>query len=121
MEEEKIYDEKTGELLEGPFDYSKGEVREGTRFVAHHEEQEEVSHKEIMPGTEHMNGGNGLYTIVIDQPAKEAWDEYEPCLVWHEFTENELATNNVSELVSQIVDEKITSAIATAVALSKGS
>lgn len=119
-EEHKVYDETTGELLEGPFDYEKGEVRQGTRFVAHHEAQEEVSHLEVMPGTEHMNGGKGLYTKVIDQFAKEAWDEYEDCFVWHVFTNEELLLKNPSQYLSGLVDERISGAITTAVALSKG-
>lgn len=119
-EKQKVYDEVTGELLEGPFDYEKGEVRQGTRFVAHHEAQEETSHNELMPGTEHMNGGNGLHTKVVDQPAREAWDEYEDCLVWHAFTTEELLVKNPSAYISSLVDDRISGAISTAVALSKG-
>lgn len=101
-EELKVYDELTGELLDGPFDYSKGEIRRGKRFVAHHEAIEKVSHKEVMPGTEHMNDGNGLYGLIIDQPAKEAWDEYEECYFWHTFTDEELSSS--SKDIAQIID-----------------
>lgn len=120
----KVYDEKTGEVLEGPFDYSKGKLYKGTRFVGHQEAQEEISHKELMPGTEHMNGGNGLYTTVIDQPAKEAEDMYEECYFWHTFTDEDFSsgtsTSIDTERIMNTINEKVSSAIVTAVALSKG-
>lgn len=119
----KVYDETTGEILEGPFDYSKGKLYESFRFIAHHEAQEEISHEEIMPGTEHMNDGKGLSTIVIDQPAKEAWDEYARCLIWHTFTEEELKPDSSGISISDVlaaVDQKVSDGIVAAVALSKG-
>lgn len=119
-----VYDEQTNELLEPPFDYTKGKLYKSIRFVAHHEAQEEVSHEELMLGTEHMNGGKGLYSIVIDQEAKDAWDEYEDCLIWHTFTEEELAsggsTGIVLEDILAAVDQKVSDGIVAAVALSKG-
>lgn len=123
-EDLKVYDETTGELLEGPFDYSKGRIYQSVRFVAHHDAQEEVSHEEIMPGTEHMNDGNGLSAIIIDQPAKDAWDEYENCFMWHTFTEEELSSGTSfgtdTKYIMDTIDKKVNSAIVTAVALSKG-
>ena len=119
-----IYDEKTNEVMQEPLDYSKGRLYKGSRFVAHHDAQEEISHKELMPGTEHMNGGNGLYEIVIDQQAKEEYDEYEECYFWHTFTDEELSSgasgNADTEYIMSTIDKKVNSAIITAVALSKG-
>lgn len=85
-----IYHEETMELLENP-DLDLGRTYPGSRFVAHHDAVEEQSHLEVMPGTEAMNGGKGLRGKVIDVPAKAAWDEYEDCLLYHPYTEEELA------------------------------
>ena len=83
------YDETTFELIESP-DLELGYTYPGRRFVAHHDAVEEQSHLEVMPGTEAMNGGKGLRGKVIDVPAQEAWDEYEDCLLYHPYTEEEL-------------------------------
>ena len=79
-----VYHEETMELLESP-DLELGRTYPGSRFVAHHEAVEEQSHLEV------MNGGKGLRGKVIDVPAQEAWDEYEDCLLYHPYTEEELA------------------------------
>lgn len=86
-----IYDELTDELIEGDPDLSLGYTYPGRRFLAHHEAVEEVSHLEVMPGTEAMNGGKGLRGKVVDVPATAAWDEYEDCLYYHTYTDEELA------------------------------
>lgn len=86
----KTYDEKTWEEIEEP-DLSAGYTYAGQRFVMHHEAQAEQSHLEIMPGTEAMNGGQGLRGKVVDVPAQDAWDEYEDCLLYHAYTAEELA------------------------------
>ena len=62
--------------------------------MAHHDAVEEVSHLEVMPGTEDMNGGKGLRAKVIDVPAQEAGDEYEDCLYYPPSTEEELAASH---------------------------
>nr|DAE23926.1 MAG TPA: hypothetical protein [Myoviridae sp. ctool15] len=85
-----IYHETTLERLENP-DLTLGRTYPARRFVAHHDAVAEVSHLEVMPGTEAMNGGKGLRGMVIDVPAKDAWDEYEDCLYYHPYTEEELA------------------------------
>ena len=84
------YDETTFELIESP-DLELGRTYPGRRFVAHHEAVEEVRHLEVMRGSEVMNGGKGLRGPVIDVPASPAWDEYEDCLYYHPYTEEELA------------------------------
>lgn len=86
----KIYDELTHEEIQNP-DLSLGYTYQAQRFVAHHEAVEEVSHLEVIPRTEGMNNGKGLRTKVIDVPAREAWDEYEECMYYHPYTDEELA------------------------------
>lgn len=80
----KIYDELTGVELTAP-DLGAGYLYPDRRLVAHHDAVEEVSHLEPMPGTD------GLRWKVVDTPASEAWDEYEACLYYHPYTEDELA------------------------------
>lgn len=84
----KIYDEKTGAELSSP-DLENGYTYSGRRLKEHHPAQNEVTHREILPGTEQLNGGKGLSHIVIDQPAKDAWDEYENCYYYHAYTDEE--------------------------------
>ena len=114
-----MYDETTGELLAEP-DLEAGYTYPGKHFVAHHEAVGEVSHLDVMPGTESMNGGKGLRGKVVDVSAKDAWDEYEDCLLYHAYTDEELLMRNPSEMIEKIVSERLASAITTAVALSKG-
>lgn len=90
MEQLKIYDESTHELLESP-SLVLGYTYSGRMFVAHHEAVDEQSHLEVMAGTESLNDGNGLRTKIIDVPAQDAWDEYEDCLFYHKYTEEEWA------------------------------
>lgn len=89
-EDMNVYHEETLELILSP-DLSLGHTYPGQRFVAHHEAVEEQYHYEVMSKTESMRDGKGLRTKVIDVPAREAWDEYEECLYYHPFTEEELA------------------------------
>lgn len=90
MDSMKIYDEITLEELDSP-DMNKGYIYPSKRLVASHPAQEKVFHMEVMPGTEDMNDGKGLCTIVVDQEASEAWDEYEECFLYHEYSEQEIA------------------------------
>lgn len=85
-----VYHWETLELIQSP-DLSFGYTYPGRRFVAHHEAVEEQYHYEVMPKTESMRDGKGLRTKVIDVPAREAWDEYEDCLYYRPYTEEELA------------------------------
>ena len=88
-----IYDESTMEPLEAP-DLALGYTYPGRRFVVHHDAVREISHLEIMRGTEKLAGGKGLRGKVIDVPASPEWDEYEDCLYYHPYTEEELAAMN---------------------------
>lgn len=82
----KIYDE-TGKVLEAP-DLSAGWVEQKRRLVASHPATVAVTHLEVMPGTD------GLRRIVVDTPARAAWDEYEDYGVYHPYTKEELAAMN---------------------------
>lgn len=103
-----VYHEETLELIQSP-DLSLGYTYPGRRFVAHHEAVEEVRHLEVMRGSEAMNGGKGLRGPVIDVPASPAWDEYEDCLYFHPYTEEELAEqpkpDGVKERLTALEDE----------------
>ena len=83
----KIYDE-AGQLLTAAPDLTKGRLEHTQRLVQHHPAQEEKSHVEVMPGTD------GLRHLVIDQPAQDAWDEYEDAQIYHPYTPEELAERN---------------------------
>ncbi len=82
-----VYDE-SGQLLTVAPDLTKGWLEVTQRLVQHHPAQEEKSHMEVMPGT------TGLRHLVIDQPARDAWDEYEAVQVYHPYTSEELAEHN---------------------------
>lgn len=81
-----IYDE-SGKVLEAP-DLSMGWVEQKRRLVASHPATVAVTHLEVMPGTD------GLRRIVVDTPARAAWDEYEDYGVYHPYTDEELAAMN---------------------------
>ena len=81
-----IYDE-AGKVLEAP-DLSMGWVEQKHRLVASHPATEAVTHLEVMAGTD------GLRRLVVDTPARAAWDEYEDYGVYHPYTEEELAAMN---------------------------
>lgn len=82
----KIYDE-TGKVLEAP-DLSAGWVEQKRRLVASHPATEAVTRLEVMPGTD------GLRRLVVETPARAAWDEYEDYGVYHLYTDEELAAMN---------------------------
>lgn len=82
----KIYDE-TGKVLEAP-DLSAGWVEQKRRLVARHPATEAVARLEVMPGTD------GLRRLVVETPARAAWDEYEDYGVYHPYTDEELAAMN---------------------------
>lgn len=84
-----IYDKITGELLESP-DMSVGYTEPGKKLVAHHEAEEEKWDYQILPGTSEMNGGKGLKGLVLVSPAKPAYDEYEDCLYYSKYTEEDI-------------------------------
>lgn len=106
-----VYHEETLELLENP-DPELGRTYPAQRFVAHHEAVQEQSHLEVMPGTEAMNGGKGLRGKVVDVPAQPAWDEYEDCLYYHPYTEEELAALRPPDPVpDDVLDARIRAAL----------
>lgn len=92
----KIYDETTGAELSAP-DLEAGYLYAARRIVAHHEATEAVTHLEVMPGTESLNGGAGLRHVVVDTPARPEWDEYEDCQYYHAYTAEELAAMQPAE------------------------
>lgn len=81
-----IYDE-AGKVLEAP-DLSMGWVEQKRRLVASHPATEEVTHLEVMSGTD------GLRRLVVETPARAAWDEYEDYGVYHLYTDEELEAMN---------------------------
>lgn len=81
-----IYDE-SGKVLEAP-DLSMGWVEQKRRLVASHPATEAVTHLEVMSGTD------GLRRLVVDTPARAAWNEYEDYGVYHLYTDEELAAMN---------------------------
>ena len=83
----KIYDE-TGKVLEAP-DLSAGWVEQKRRLVASHPATEAVTRLEVMPGTD------GLRRLVVETPARAAWDEEEDYGVYHLYTDEELAAMTV--------------------------
>lgn len=91
----KVYDE-TGQLLTSAPDLKKGWLENTQRLVKHHPAQEEKSRVEVMPGT------TGLRHLVIDQPARDAWDEYEDVQVYHPYTPEELAERNKPTLEQRV-------------------
>ena len=86
----KTYDEHTGAELSAP-DLAAGYLYPGQRCIAHHKATEAATHLEVMPGTETLNGGKGLRRVVVDEPARPAWDEYEDVQYYHPYTAQELA------------------------------
>lgn len=81
-----IYDE-SGKVLEAP-DLSMGWVEQKRRLVESHPATEAVTRLEVMPGTD------GLRRLVVETPARAAWDEYEDYGLYHPYTEEELAAMN---------------------------
>lgn len=94
----KIYDE-SGVLLTQQPDLEKGYLTIEQRLAAHHPEQAEQSHIELMPGTE------DLRRKVVDVPAREAWDEYEEVQVYHLYTPQQL-----EQLQKPTLEERLTAA-----------
>ena len=91
----KVYDE-AGQLLASVPDLKKGWLENTQRLVKHHPAQEEKSRVEVMPGT------TSLRHLVIDQPARDAWDEYEDVQVYHPYTPEELAERNKPTLEQRV-------------------
>ncbi len=90
-----VYDESGQPLTSAP-DLTKGWLENTHRLVQHHPAQKEKSHPEVMPGTA------GLRHLVVDQPARDAWDEYEDAQIYHPYTPEELAERNKPTLEQQV-------------------
>lgn len=110
-----IYHDESGNVITNP-DMTKGKiVSESQVVIAHHDAVEEVSHMEVMPGTESMNQGKGLQHKVIDTPASDAWDEYDTLAIYHAYTTDEQAAydagleagKNIVTLNKQITDTQL--------------
>ncbi len=91
----KVYDE-AGQALTSAPDLAKGWLEHTQHLVKHHPAQEEKSHVEIMPDT------NGLRHLVIDQPARDAWDEYEDAQIYHPYTPEEQAERDKPTLEQRV-------------------
>ncbi len=91
----KVYGE-AGQLLTSAPDLAKGWLEHTKRLVQHHPAQEEKSHVEVMPDT------NGLRHLVIDQPARDSWDEYENIQVYHPYTPEEQAEHDMPDLEQRV-------------------
>lgn len=90
----KMYDESWNELTAA--DLEKGWLEDTQRLVAHHDavpgSPAEYDWR-VLEGTEDLHPG-GLRQRVETTPAvpaAAAWDEYEPCQVYHPYTAEELA------------------------------
>lgn len=86
----KIYDEALENELTNP-DLTKGKLVDAQKFVAHHEATEEVWHYEVMQSTITEACPDGLRLAVTDEPAHDAWDEYETVQKYVLYTKEELA------------------------------
>ena len=79
------------------------------KFVAHHEATEEVWHYEVMQSTITEACPEGLRLAVTDEPAHDAWDEYEAVQKYVLYTEEELATIEVT--VPGVLDKESDAAV----------
>lgn len=79
----KTYDEITLEEILEP-DLTAGYTYESKRLVAHHDAVE------AQYGTRVMEDTDGLRERYLVSPAKEAWDEYEDCYLYHAYTEGDV-------------------------------
>ena len=86
----KIYDETLETELTAP-DLALGRLETASRLVAHHAAEDAVWHYETMPCAEHTDCPKDLRQIVIDTPARSAWDEYEKAQRYVPYTDAELA------------------------------
>lgn len=101
----KVYNEaKTQEMFN--YDLEKGYLKEDKIFVKHHEAQpaiEEQGHRQLI--AQYENGAE--YEWVVDQkaqPAKEAYDEYEDIQVYIPYTAKELASREIEELKTRLLN-----------------
>ena len=86
----KIYDEALETELSAP-DLALGRLEPASRLAAHHAAEDAVWHYETMPCAEHADCPKDLRQIVIDTPARSAWDEYEDVQRYVPYTDAELA------------------------------
>ena len=96
----KIYDEALENELTAP-DLELGRLEPARRLVAHHEAEDAVWHYETMPCAEHADCPKDLRQIVIDTPARAAWDEYEDVQRYVPYTEEELAEREADKAAAE--------------------
>ena len=87
----RVLDENGNEVENA--DFYRGYYVEEQIIIAHHPAQEyipEVGHYEII--AEYPNGGKDVEWIidVPGQKARDAWDEVENILRWHEYSADEI-------------------------------
>lgn len=100
----KIYDETLETELAAP-DLELGRLEPARRLVAHHAAEDAVWHYETMPCAEHADCPKDLRQIVIDTPARAAWDEYEDVQRYVHYTAEELA-EKATEADKKAAEEK---------------
>lgn len=86
-----IYDELTDELIESEPDLTTGYIYKGKRISVHHDAVDPVIKIDILPGAESCNDGNGLRGPIEVSSRTSAWDEYEDCMYYHRYTDEELS------------------------------
>lgn len=112
----KIYDEAWNELA-AP-DLEAGWLEDTQRLVMHHEALPGSPAEygwEVLEGTETLHPG-GLQRQVVTKPAVPAcvaWDEYEPCQVYHPYTEEEIAERNKPTFEERIEAQVLYTAMMT--------
>lgn len=101
-------------------DFTIGYTTPDKLFIAHHEAKEEVGEQgHYITLKEYPNGGKDVQWVV-DVPgvlAQEAWDEYEDIMVWHEYSEEELANMKQPSQLDRIEAQVLYTALMTNTAL----
>lgn len=100
----KIYDEALETELSAP-DLALGRLETASRLVAHHAAEDAVWHYETMPCADDSDSPKDLRQIVIDTPARAAWDEYEDVQRYVPYTAEELA-EKAAEAEKKAAEEK---------------
>lgn len=102
----KIYDSDLNLEITNP-DLEKGYLKEAQRFVAHHEEEPEEHHTEVMEDTISELCPYGLQQVIVDKPHRAAWDEYETVQMYVPFEKDSSSDDAVAAKLDRI-DAQIT-------------
>lgn len=97
----KIYDISLKHELTNP-DLDKGYLKEVQRLVAHHPEEQEETHLEVMEDTVTDICPGGLLHTVIDKPHKDAWNEYETVQMYVPFEADSKSDDSVLAKLDRI-------------------